>query len=167
MAEITLYRRHAVASWYENFVEFDYEGLIERKGRGRKPRLSPEEEEPFKKRLDEIQDEKDGGRITAHEIKKLLADEFDCCYSYSGTYALLDRLNIVWISGRSIHPKNSQDAIEQFKVLFPDEIKKIKEKLDSNKIEQLKSISNPVALSNIKFFSNHCGVWSFDRNRCS
>jgi len=65
----------------------------------------------------------------------MLADEFNCCYTLSGVYTLLDRLNIVWISARSKHPKHSEEAIEQFKEKFPGEIERIKDKLDSNKIE--------------------------------
>jgi hypothetical protein len=48
---------------------------------------------------------------------------------------LLDRLNIVWISGRSKYPKNSQEKIDQFKELFPEEILKIKDELDNKNIE--------------------------------
>ncbi len=72
---------------------------------------------------DEIQDKREGGSIGAKGIQELLADEFDC--SLSGVYALLDRLNIVWISGRSLHPKSSQEAMEQFKKHFPEEVEKM------------------------------------------
>ena len=134
-AEIVLYHRQSIKSWLESFVDFDYEGLIDREGRGRKPRLPQKEEENFRIRLDEVQDKREGGRITAEEIRNLLAHEFDCCYSRSGVYALLDRLNIVWVSGRSKHPKTSQEAIEQFKEHFPEEVEKINKELKSDKIE--------------------------------
>lgn len=122
VADITLYNSKSVKSWLENFIEFDYEGLIEREGRGRKPRLAPENEEKFKDGLGKLLDNKSGGRIGATEIRYMLADQFDCCYSRSGTYVLLDRLNLVWITGRSRHPKNSDEAIELYKELFPDEV---------------------------------------------
>ncbi|MCK6598155.1 MAG: winged helix-turn-helix domain-containing protein, partial [Bdellovibrionaceae bacterium] len=112
VSEITLYNSKSVKSWLENFIAFDYEGLIEREGRGRKPRLPCEEEESFKTELCKMQDSKPGGSLGATEIRTMLADQFDCCYSRSGTYALLDRLNLVWITGRSKHPKSSQEAIE-------------------------------------------------------
>ena len=135
VSEITFYSEKSVRHWICMFVLFDYEGLIEKKGRGRKPRLDKLEEEFFKTRLDEIQEQRKGGRITAYDIQELLAKEFNCCYSRSGVYALLDRINIVWISGRSKHPKSSQEAIDQFKLTFPEEMKKIKKQLDSNKVE--------------------------------
>jgi transposase len=135
VADIVFYDQRTVKTWLELFVEFDYEGLIEKEGRGRKPRLPKLEEENFIDKIDELQQSRKGGRITAHDIQTLLAEEFDCCYTLPGVYTLLDRLNIVWITGRSKHPKNSQEAIEQFKDTFPEEVEKIKDKLDNNLIE--------------------------------
>ncbi len=47
-AGMVLYHRHSIKSWLQYFVDFDYEGLIDREGRGRKPRLPVTEEENFK-----------------------------------------------------------------------------------------------------------------------
>jgi transposase len=135
VSEITLYDRKSIRRWLHMFVLFDYEGLIDKEGRGRKPRLAPSDEESFSRRLDCLQEQNEGGRITVDDIQKLLAEEFNCNYSRSGVYALLDRLNIVWISGRSKHPKHSQEAIEQFKALFPEEVERIQDKIDSDNIE--------------------------------
>ncbi len=135
VSAITLYSEKSVRDWICMFVLFDYEGLIEREGRGRKPRLEKSEEEVFRERLDEIQASRQGGRITVYDIQELLADEFNCCYSRSGVYALLDRLNIVWISGRSKHPKHSQAAIDQFKKNFPEEVERVKDKIESDQVE--------------------------------
>lgn len=135
VSEITLYNPKSVKSWLEDFIEFDYEGLIERAGRGRKPRLAPVDEEKFKDALCKLQDKKQGGSVGAAEIQNMLSDQFDCGYSRSGTYALLDRLNLVWITGRSRHPKSSDEAIELYKELFPSEVENIKSFIDSEKIE--------------------------------
>jgi transposase len=135
VADLVLYDECALRRWIRSFVDFDYEGLIEKPGRGQKPRLKSEEEERFKDSLDELYDQKNGGRITVEDIQNLLASEFDCNYSRSGVYTLLDRLNIVWISGRSKHPKHSQEVIDNFKETFPEEVEKIKEKIENKKIE--------------------------------
>ncbi len=135
VSDISLYTRKSVRHWLCMFVLFDYEGLIDKDGRGRKPRLCKIYEDFFRQRLDEIQEAKKGGRITVYDIQQLLSDEFNCCYSRSGVYVLLDRLNIVWISARSKHPKHSEEAIERFKEEFPEEVTQIKDKIDSNKIE--------------------------------
>ena len=110
------------------FIEFDYEGLIEKEGRGRKPRHPKEYEEDFKDSLDKVHEEKNRGRVTVGDIQKLLIEDFDCNYTHSGVYTLLDRMNIVWISGRSKHPKHFQDV-------FHEEIDKLKENLEHDKIE--------------------------------
>jgi transposase len=111
VAEIIFYDAKVIKTWPKLFVAFDYEGLIERKGRGRKPRLPKEDEELFLILLDDLKESRDGGRITAYDIQNLLFEEFDCNYSISGVYALLDRLNVVWITGRSKHPKYSQAVV--------------------------------------------------------
>jgi transposase len=135
VSRITLYDEKCVRHWICMFVLFDQEGLIEKKGRGRKPRLEKSKDEVFREKSDEIQECKQGGRIIVDDIQELLAEEFNCCYSRSGVYALLDRSNIVWISGRSKHPKYSQEVIEQFKGEFPEEVEGIKDKTDSDKVE--------------------------------
>jgi transposase len=135
VAELLLYNEQAIRFWVRRFVQFDYEGLIEKKGRGKRPRLPSQEEEGFKDALDKLQEERKGGRITVKDIQKLLLEKFDCNYSQSGVYTLLDRLNIVWITARSKHPKHRQEVIDNFKERFPEEVQKIKEKLDKGKIE--------------------------------
>ncbi len=135
VADIVLYDEKAIRRWIRSFVEFDYEGLIEREGRGQKPRLPSDEEEFFKVELDILQESKNGGRITVDDIQQLLVTKFDCNYSRSGVYTLLDRLNIVWITGRSKHPKSSEEVMNNFKETFPEEVEKIKAKIDTDKIE--------------------------------
>ena len=135
VSEIMLYDECAIRRWIRRFIEFDYEGLIEKEGRGQKPRLPKDQEEAFKDALDKLQENKNGGRITVDDIQQLLTDDFDCNYSRSGIYTLLDRLNIVWISGRSKHPQHSQDVIDNFKETFPEELEKIKKELETDKIE--------------------------------
>jgi len=135
VAENILYDEKALRRWVHRFVAFDYEGLIEKKGRGQKPRLPIKDEEAFKDALDQLHEDKNGGRVSVEDIQKLLVDKFDCNYSRSGIYTLLDRINIVWISGRSKHPKHSQEAIDLFKENFPEERKKLEEKLTHKKIE--------------------------------
>lgn len=135
VADIVLYDEKAVRSWIRRFVAYDYEGLIEKEGRGQKPRLPKDKEEEFKDEIDNLHEDRKGGRVTVDDIQELLLKKFDCNYSRQGVYTLLDRINIVWISGRSKHPKHSQDVINDFKVTFPEEISRIKKELDSNNIE--------------------------------
>ncbi len=93
VADIILYDESTIRRWIRRFVDFDYEGLIEKEGRGQKPRLPKEEEESFKNELDKLHENKNGGTVTVDDIQSLLADKFDCNYSRSGVYTLLDRIN--------------------------------------------------------------------------
>ena len=72
VAEIVIADERTVKNWLEAFVCFDYEGLIEKEGRGRKPRIPSNEEELFKEKLDLLQENKKGGRITGLEIQATL-----------------------------------------------------------------------------------------------
>ena len=135
VADIILYDETAIRRWIRSFILYDYEGLIEKSGRGQKPRLPKDKEEEFKDELDKLQESKNGGRIIVDDIQNLLVEKFDCNYSRSGVYTLLDRINIVWITGRSKHPKHSQEAIDQFKEHFPEEVQKIQSKINNKKIE--------------------------------
>lgn len=135
VSEIILYDEKAIRKWIRSFVDFDYEGLLEKQGRGTRPRLAKDKEEDFCEELDKLHEEKNGGRVTVADIQELLCTKFDCNYSRSGVYTLLDRLNIVWISGRSKHPKQSEEVIESFKESFPEEVSILKEILETDKIE--------------------------------
>ncbi len=135
VADLVLAESKTIRAWLNLFVVFDYEGLIEKTGRGKRPRLLSHLEESFKEELDRLQESKKGRSIIAIDIQKVLLEKFNCIYSLSGIYTLLDRLNIVWISGRSKHPKSSQEAMDQFKEIFPEEVEKIQHKLENKKIE--------------------------------
>ena len=84
-AAMLLVTERIVRSWIRRSSAFDYEGLMERLGRGRKPQLSPSEEENFKDEIDRLHAEKKGGRVTASEIQELLLSRFDCNYSIFGS----------------------------------------------------------------------------------
>ena len=135
VADIVLYDEKAVRRWIRNFVAYDYEGLIDKEGRGQKPRLPKDQEEEFKDELDKLYESKNGGRVKVDDIQELLAEKFDCNYSRSGIYTLLDRINIAWISGRSKHPLHSQEVINNFKETFPEELERLKRELDHDKVE--------------------------------
>lgn len=107
--------RHSVGFWLKRFLSEGLDGLIDKKRSGRNPILPREKEQEFLKGLDDLQSSGNGGRITAVDIQNLLKGKLKSEYSIDGVYDLLDRLNIVWITGRSIHPKANKEAQEEFK----------------------------------------------------
>lgn len=108
-------RRQTISDWCSWFEEYGLEGLYDEQRSGRKPILPREKEEGFLKALCDLQSNRTGGRITAADIQNLLKEKFKSKYSVDGVYDLLDRLNIVWITGRSIHPKADKEKQEEFK----------------------------------------------------
>ncbi len=107
--------RYAIMDWCNWFVEYGIDGLYDDQRSGRTPFLAKEDEKKFVQSLEKLQEEKEGGRTTGEDIRLLLRERFNARYSLNGVYDLLKRLNIVWITGRSIHPKADQEKQEEFK----------------------------------------------------
>ena len=110
--------RETVRMWVKRFAEEGLTGLRERAGRGARQRLSPRDEPAFKKAVEVLQEEREGGRVTGHDIRDLLLTRFCADYTLDGVYKLLKRLSLVWISARSIAPQADLDAQKAFKKTF-------------------------------------------------
>ena len=115
VARIVLRKWQTIDEWQRKFKEEGLNGLKRKAGQGRKSKLKKSEEERFKKRLNEIQSSKKGGRIIGKDIQNLLSNEFGANYHEDSVYNLLDRLGIVWITARSIHPSANPENQENFK----------------------------------------------------
>jgi transposase len=128
--------RHTVAEWFRRFVSEGIHGLSDKLRSGRKPTLPPSEEDDFKKEVINLQKERKGGRVKGKEIRQMLKDRFGAEYSLSGVYDLLGRLGIVWITGRSSHPKADPEAQKDFKENFAEKAKEVlPEGIDHNKVD--------------------------------
>ena len=91
------------------------EGLREKKGRGLHPKLSLDKHESFKQAVLELQHNRNGGRIRGEDVLSLMQEKFGIDCSIDTAYRTLARVDLVWITGRSIHPKTNLDAQEAFK----------------------------------------------------
>ena len=107
--------RRTIGEWSKRFIDGGIEGLINQPRSGRNPNLPKENQKAFLKELDKLQSEKGGGRIVGEDIKQMLQERFNADYHVNSVYRLLDRLDIVWITGRSIHPKADKEKQEEFK----------------------------------------------------
>jgi transposase len=56
-----------------------------------------------------------GGRLTGEAIRLYIADEFQINYHPNAIYKLLHLLGFSWITSRSKHPKQSEEAQKDFK----------------------------------------------------
>lgn len=107
--------RHTIGNWVKKFNKEGINGIKEKGGRGNKPKLKVSEEESFRKAVLELQDNRPGGRIIGLDILKIMEEKFNVKCSLSSVYNTLRRVKLVWISGRSKHPKADIEAQETFK----------------------------------------------------
>jgi transposase len=107
--------RRMVNEWLKRFNEEGIDGLIEKPRSGRPRALSTDQLEKLKKYVVSHAIKPDGGRIKGTLVIAYVEQEFGVSYSLTNIYRLLHRLNFSWITSRSKHPKQSQDAQEDFK----------------------------------------------------
>lgn len=104
-----------VMNWISSFKKEGIEGLRDKPGRGSKPYLSPKDHEAFRNAVLQLQAKRKGGRIRGRDILELMQKKFGINPAESTVYDILKRTNLVWITGRSKHPKAEKEAQEAFK----------------------------------------------------
>jgi transposase len=117
VSEIVQQSRISISHWLRWLRE---EGDIERligyvKGRGGKPKISSVDEETVRLTIEKMSKERRGGRITGKDIQKMIKETWGIEYALSSIYVLLKRLNLVWITSRSKHPRMDEELQEDFK----------------------------------------------------
>ena len=108
--------RRFVQRWAYAYREGGIAALAEMPHSGRPARLKPEQQEPFRARVDGGAKEADEVcTLRGKDMQKILEKEFAVRYSLRGVYALLHRLGYSLLRPRPRHPKNDPQAMEQFK----------------------------------------------------
>ena len=101
--------------WVKRFKIEGLEGLKDKPGRGMKPFLPPEDKAAFRQAVLELQTNRTGGRVRGRDILELMKTKYGIDPTLSTVYNTLKRVDLVWITGRSIHPKADHVAQEAFK----------------------------------------------------
>lgn len=104
-----------VQGWVQRFKAAGLDGLRESPRSGAQRKLAASQEAKFKEAVMRLQEQRSGGRITGHDIRTLLEEQFLVACCLSSVYNLLARLDLVWITVRSKHPKQSQASQETIK----------------------------------------------------
>ena len=115
VAKIFKVNRMTVTAWIKKFNQKGLDGLKEKKGRGAKRKLDPSAQKAFRQAVIELQDRQKGGRIKGKDVLKLMREKFGIKCCLTSVYYTLHRADLVWISGRSKHPKSSPEIQEAFK----------------------------------------------------
>ncbi len=108
--------RRPVQEWVRRYNQAGVEGLQQRPGQGRRPKLSAEEQDRLVVRIE------DGPRaedqvctLRGRDFQRILQQEFGKLYRLSGVYALLHRLGYSCLMPRPKHRKADPRAQEAFK----------------------------------------------------
>lgn len=104
-----------VWDWTKKFTKEGLDGLRDKPGRGSKPNLPENKREAFREAVLKLGSDRKGGRIRGKDIVDLLDKQFHVKSSLRSVYDTLQRVGLVWITGRSQHPKANLEAQEAFK----------------------------------------------------
>lgn len=116
VAKIVGYPRQTIWEWVQWYNEEGLPKLQARpSNRGRKTKLTPEQEASLKGELTKLQDARSGGKVTGADISKHIEKLWGVHFAQGSIYTVLKRLDLVWITGRSNHPKADPKAQEIFK----------------------------------------------------
>ena len=102
-------------NWIRQFKNEGIEGLKDKAGRGAKPFLPEEHLLAFRQAVLELQKNREGGRIRGSDVLELMRTKYGVDPSLRTVYDTLKRAELVWITGRSIHPKADLETQETFK----------------------------------------------------
>ena len=113
-------------SWVLRYDEGGLKGLLDKPRSGQPKYLSDDQEQELVAAILQMQDSKDGGRITAEDIKSHIKEKYEVEYKGNSIYDLLERIGMSWVSSRSKHPKADFKKQKSFKQTFKARMKKIK-----------------------------------------
>lgn len=114
-AEAVRVKLRSLMRWVKQFRIEGIQGLRDKPGRGSKPLLDSEHQEAFRKSVLELQKNRNGGRIRGKDVLELMREKYAVNPSLNTVYNTLKRVDLVWITGRSIHPTADVEAQEAFK----------------------------------------------------
>ena len=119
ISKIIKYSSQTIGEWVKMYNEGGIDKMLSiREGRGRKARIKQDKKEEFNKFVVQLQKDRDGGRIIGEDIVSMIKEKYNESYSVSGVYKLLKRMDMSWVSARSIHTKSDHEAQEAFKKTF-------------------------------------------------
>ena len=118
IARILNVSRRLVNEWITKYLSEGFEGLALKLATGRPPRLSHEQKMQLKQYVISHAVKEKGGRLMGKDIQKHIKESYGVDYHVRNIYRLMKKLDIVWITSRSKHPKQDLVAQEEFKKIL-------------------------------------------------
>jgi transposase len=105
-----------VDKWLACYRRGGIDALTPRKQPGRKPKLTPQQEQQLRARLEAGPRAEDGGVCTLRgkEICRIIQQEFGIVHTLGGIYDVLRRIGYSCLVPRPRHRKNDPAAMQQF-----------------------------------------------------
>jgi transposase len=109
--------RTSINKWVSSFLNNGLPGLNELSRSGRPSGLTLKQKKALCVYIEDHSALNQGGRLQGIDIQNYIALHFSIEYEISNIYRLLRELGFSWITSRSKHPKQSQEAQDVFKKL--------------------------------------------------
>ena len=119
VSRLTFTAPDRVYAWLKRFHEQGIEGLRDKPRSGRPSLLDRSAYDALKQKIEHSQSSLSGGRLRGEDIIQLIKDEWGVNYTLSGIYRLMKAIGMSWVSTRSKHPKQDEQAQQQFKKNLP------------------------------------------------
>jgi transposase len=117
IADILDCARRPVQRWIARYNHGGVQALLEGRHAGRTPRLKPDREPAFRRRVEAGPDPAADGTCAFHggDFQRILEREFGVLMGLGGVYALLHRLGYSRLCPRPRHPETDPAAQAEFK----------------------------------------------------
>ena len=107
--------RRSVNCWVTAYLSLGVLGLEAKKAKGRDYYLSQKQRLQLSDYIKSQSLNTKGGRLTGQNIRTYISENYQVDYHPNAIYKLLHGLGFSWITSRSRHPKQSQEAQDEFK----------------------------------------------------
>ena len=110
-----------VKKWVKRYREEGFSGLFDKKGRGRKNKLTKEQEQALEQWLTEVKEHQKHSIATLRvsDLRSVVTERLGVAYSLAGMWYVLNRLGFRSLVPRPKHPKQNKEALETWKKEAP------------------------------------------------
>ena len=108
--------RQFVDEWARRYRTGGFDAITPGKARGKSPKLTPEQDQRLKARLDAGPTQADGGVCTFRgaDIVRIVEEEFGVTHTLGGIYDVLKRIGYSSLAPRPSHRKKDPKAVQAF-----------------------------------------------------